>query len=140
MHNPILDRYPRMPAGGLWVFGYGSLMWSPGFDFEDSFTGRIFGFHRDLCLWSTIYRGTERRPGLVWGLAGGGSCLGRAFRVHATQTTDVLEYLWEREMVRHVYVPTLVPVHLPHGVYTGSDVRRRCEATRSTCAISATRK
>src|SRR5580698_1220460 len=69
------------PTGDLWVFGYGSLMWSPGFPFAEKVPARLFGWHRSFCMGSIHYRGTTADPGLVLGLAPGGSCLGRVFRV-----------------------------------------------------------
>ena len=79
-----LDHFiARLPKGDLWVFGYGSLMWSPGFSYKEKAAGRLHGYHRALCILSTRYRGTKRKPGLVMGLCRGGSCWGMAFRVAA---------------------------------------------------------
>ncbi len=66
-----------------WIFGYGSLMWRPGFEFESQAHGRIRGFHRSLCVYSLHHRGTEALPGLVLGLDRGGSCVGVAFQIKA---------------------------------------------------------
>lgn len=115
----ILDKYPQLPTEDLWVFGYGSLMWRPEFEFAESASARIFGFRRDLCLWSVVHRGTQQRPGLVFGLASGGSCLGRAFRVNAGRKQKVLAYLWQREMIRYAYIPKLVRIHTEQGVEHG---------------------
>ena len=112
-----LDRCPDLPAGDLWVFGYGSLMWRPGFQYDEARPARVFGYQRALCLWSVVYRGTPENPGLVFGLAAGGSCRGRAFRVRERDRAQVLQYLWQREMIRSVYVPTVLRLHL------GGDVR-----------------
>jgi len=97
-------------AGDLWVFGYGSLMWSPGFRPAEKRTGLVRGYHRALCILSSRYRGTPEKPGLVMGLCRGGSCWGMAFRVPAARVRRVLRALWKREMLNKVYVPTLVPV------------------------------
>ena len=67
----------------LWVFGYGSLMWRPGFPFEAQAPGLLKGAHRALCVYSIFYRGTREQPGLVLGLDRGGACRGVVFRVHA---------------------------------------------------------
>ena len=98
------------PAGDLWVFGYGSLMWSPGFRHAEQRAGLVRGYHRALCILSNRYRGTPEKPGLVMGLCRGGSCWGMAFRVPAARVRRVLRALWKREMLNKVYVPTLVPV------------------------------
>ncbi len=98
----------HLPPGDLWVFGYGSLMWRPGFEFAEQRRARIFGYHRSLCVWSWVHRGCPRRPGLVLGLDTGGSCLGMAFRVAGESRDAVWEYLCEREMATPVYVPRRV--------------------------------
>src|SRR6185436_11165313 len=63
-----------VPRGDLWVFGYGSLMWSPDFPHAERKAGRVHGYHRSLCVLSSRYRGTPDKPGLVMGLCPGGSC------------------------------------------------------------------
>src|SRR4051812_32654494 len=68
-----------------WVFGYGSLIWKPGFPFLRSEKALLRGAHRSLSIYSHRHRGTPERPGLVFGLSRGGSCLGVAFEVAATQ-------------------------------------------------------
>ena len=105
----------RLPRRDLWVFGYGSLMWSPGFRYAEKSVGLLRGYHRALCILSTRYRGTARRPGLVMGLCRGGSCWGMAFRVPAARVRGVLAALWRREMIRKVYEPRLVPVRIRRG-------------------------
>src|SRR3954451_24399684 len=104
-----------LPRGEFWVFGYGSLMWSPCFDYAEKRLARAHGYHRALCILSTRYRGTHRRPGLVMGLCRGGSCWGMAFRVEAARVQHVLKRLWNREMPRRVYEPRLIPVHTRGG-------------------------
>ncbi len=97
----------------MWIFGYGSLMWDPGFAFEERQPALLHGYHRAFCLYSERYRGTPERPGLVLGLAPGGSCKGRAFRVAASSIDSVLDYLHERELVHYVYQFREVPLRLP---------------------------
>lgn len=100
-------------TGDFWVFGYGSLMWNPGFEFLERREARLYGYHRAFCVVSIVHRGTPERPGLVLGLDHGGSCRGMAFRVAAPARSAVLDYLHAREMIRHVYRPRWVPAHLP---------------------------
>lgn len=100
------------PAGDLWVFGYGSLMWRPGFSHSQCSMGRAHGYHRALCILSNRYRGTPERPGLVVGLCRGGSCWGMAFRIPEAKVRRALAALWRREMLNNVYIPTMVSVAL----------------------------
>jgi cation transport protein ChaC len=86
------------PCGSLWVFGYGSLIWRPGFDHTGSHPALLQGFHRRFCLWSHRYRGTPDVPGLVLGLDRGGACRGVAFRVPGERAAEVLRYLDDREL------------------------------------------
>jgi cation transport protein ChaC len=107
----------------LWIFGYGSLMWNPGFPHLETRQARLFGFHRNFCIKSEHYRGRPGQPGLVLGLDRGGSCLGLAFRVASGDEDVALPYLWAREMVTKVYRPARVTLRLldasvdtdPHG-------------------------
>ena len=99
----------------IWVFGYGSLMWRPGFSHLAAEPALVRGYHRAFCVRSVHYRGTSELPGLVLGLDRGGSCRGRAFRVAGTHADRVLAYLDEREMVTRVYVRRMVPVTLARG-------------------------
>lgn len=99
----------------FWVFGYGSLMWDPGFPFLESRPALLRGYHRRFCVYSHRYRGTPDRPGLVLGLDRGGSCRGIAFRVAGPDQAVVLDYLWDREMVNGVYRPRLLPLRTPGG-------------------------
>ncbi len=106
----IAEFLERLPHGDLWVFGYGSLMWSPGFRYVEKRTALARGYHRALCILSSRYRGTPEKPGLVMGLCHGGSCWGMAFRVREARVPRVLESLWQREMLNKVYKPTLIRV------------------------------
>jgi cation transport protein ChaC len=101
--------------GDFWVFGYGSLMWRPGFAHVETERARLHGFRRSLCVYSWVHRGSEERPGLVLGLDRGGSCVGLAFRVPGDLRDEVVAYLRERELVTGVYLERLLPVRLAGG-------------------------
>lgn len=90
--------------GDFWVFGYGSLMWRPGFAHLETAPALLHGVHRSLCIFSHVHRGTPQRPGLVLGLDRGGSCRGVAFRVGAADRDTVLAYLRTREQATKVYL------------------------------------
>jgi len=96
-----------------WVFGYGSLIWRTGFDFISEQYAILPDFHRSLCIYSIRYRGTPKKPGLVFGLVAGGECEGRAFEVGAKEWPQVKEYLRERE--GDVYHEMFNPVILADG-------------------------
>lgn len=110
--------------GENWVFGYGSLMWRPGFDHEERALARLHGWHRALCVYSWVHRGTQERPGLVLGLDRGGSCLGVAFRVPDAAWEDTVAYLRAREQVTRVYEERSLPVRLEDG--SGRALRALC--------------
>jgi cation transport protein ChaC len=98
--------------GDFWVFGYGSLMWDPGFDHTAAEPALLHGYHRSFCMYSKRHRGTPARPGLVLALDWGGCCRGMAFRVDRRDAEPVLDYLWDREMVRYAYLPRAVHVEV----------------------------
>jgi cation transport protein ChaC len=97
----------------LWVFGYGSLMWDPGFPYVRWAPALIHGYHRAMCISSSRWRGTPERPGLVLGLDRGGACRGIAFQVAADDAVFALQGLWAREMRRRIYLPRLLRARLP---------------------------
>lgn len=99
----------------LWVFGYGSLIWRPDFDFAERRPALVHGWHRALKMWSRINRGTPERPGLVFGLLSGGCCRGVVFRIPRQHGADTLAQLWRREMATAVYDPRWLHAQTPEG-------------------------
>lgn len=99
----------------FWVFGYGSLIWRPEFDYAERRDARVHGWHRALKMWSRINRGTYERPGLVFAMLSGGSCHGAAYRIPAAQGEDTLHALWQREMPLATYDPRWLQCCTPQG-------------------------
>ncbi len=107
---------PALTSGGdLWVFGYGSLMWRPGFAYARRCKATLRGWRRSLCVYSHVYRGSPERPGLVLGLDRGGTCPGVAFQVDAALRETTVRYLRDREQVTAVYLERVAPVTLECG-------------------------
>jgi len=98
-----------------WVFGYGSLIWNPGFAHVTAQQGLLRGAHRGLSVYSHHHRGTVDRPGLVFGLTRGGSCRGMVFEVSDLSWPEAVTYLKAREQVTPVYRDVMRPVHLADG-------------------------
>lgn len=90
---------------GVWIFGYASLIWRPEFHAEETRRARVVGWHRALRMRSRVNRGTPERPGLVFALFGGGSCVGVVSRVSRDNVCQTLQKLWGREMPMPVYEP-----------------------------------
>jgi cation transport protein ChaC len=99
----------------LWVFGYGSLMWRPGFAYEEAQHARLIGYRRCFCIYSVHHRGTPERPGLVLGLDRGGACRGIAYRLPPEGLGAAIDRVWAREMAGQVYDMRPVQVVTPPG-------------------------
>jgi cation transport protein ChaC len=102
-------------TGERWVFGYGSLMWRPGFPYLERQAATLHGRRRAFCIYSVHHRGTHQRKGLVLGLAPGGSVRGAAYRVAETEWARVYAYLMDREQPTETYVEARVRVRLASG-------------------------
>lgn len=106
-----------MTDRALWVFGYASLIWNPGFSHAERVLARLPGFARTFCMRSIHHRGTEAEPGLVLALDPhpGAVCHGVAFRVTPGEEGGTLAYLRERELISSAYVEETHEVHLGDG-------------------------
>ncbi len=118
--DPDGKRLQPPPGEDFWVFGYGSLMWHPGFPHLEVRPALLYGYHRHFCIYSHRYRGTPGRPGLVLGLDRGGSCWGLAYRVPAGEGEEALAYLHEREMTTEVYTPRWLEMRTSAGRLTAA--------------------
>ena len=98
-----------------WVFGYGSLMWRPGFEFQERQAATLHGRRRAFCIYSVHHRGTYQRPGLVLGLAPGGATRGAAYRVAEGDWPATYAYLREREQPTETYVEARAFIRLADG-------------------------
>lgn len=101
----------------LWVFGYGSLIWDPGFAVAERQVARIDNHHRSFCMYSVHYRGTETAPGLVLALDAkpGATCQGLALRAEPGTEAATLDYLRDRELISSAYLEARLPVTLADG-------------------------
>ena len=120
--SSIIHPDAETAKGDLWVFGYGSLMWRPGFDYVEKVQARLVGEHRALCVYSFVHRGTPEKPGLVLGLDRGGACRGIAFRVAAKLREATVDYLRAREQTTNVYREVM------RSVWLENEARQRVSA------------
>ena len=103
------------PPSERWVFGYGSLMWRPGFEYLERVPARHHGRRRAFCIYSVHHRGTPTRPGLVLGLAPGGSVTGVAYQVSEETWPATYGYLLEREQPTETYIEAEIALRMPGG-------------------------
>ena len=96
----------------IWIFGYGSLIWNPAVHFTEKLRGKVHGYHRSFCLWSTIGRGSPSQPGLMLGLERGGSCNGIFYRLDRREIWSELDIVFRRELITAAYQPTWVSARI----------------------------
>ena len=96
-----------------YIFTYGSLMWDPGFEYEDKFQATLNGYQRLFCVCSIRFRGTHDNPGLALGLDYGGECVGVVYKISAAHLEESWTRIFTREMRTNAYVPTLVQIQSP---------------------------
>ncbi|WP_386683990.1 gamma-glutamylcyclotransferase [Loktanella sp. R86503] len=101
----------------LWVFGYGSLLWNPGFTPAAARRAVLHDYHRSFCMLSIHHRGTPELPGLVLALDAvpGGQCTGMVLQADEAEADDVLQMLRERELVSSAYVERMVTLQTEDG-------------------------
>ena len=101
----------------LWVFGYGSLLWNPGFEVAETVQARLKGYRRSFCMRSVHHRGTEEEPGLVLALdrVEQASCTGLALAAAPGTEEATLQYLRERELISSAYLETRQRLRLIDG-------------------------
>jgi cation transport protein ChaC len=99
----------------IWVFGYGSLIWNPAFEYVEQRIGHLHGFHRRFCMWTRLGRGSPATPGLMLALEPGGSCRGVVYRIADAAVRTELEILWRREMLGDAYRARWLKVATPDG-------------------------
>jgi cation transport protein ChaC len=106
----------------IWIYGYGSLMWDPGFHFSEVRLAHLRGYQRRFTYWTRISRGTRERPALMLTLEKQADeaccCSGLVFRIRSELAEEESAMLWRREMLRNGYCPTLLPVDTPQGPLT----------------------
>lgn len=110
------DKKDSLPTP-LWIFGYASLMWNPGFDVAQTELATLKGFDRSFCMSSIHHRGTEEEPGLVLALdaKSNAACRGLALRVADGKEQAAITYLRERELISSAYVEQIVSLDLDVG-------------------------
>jgi glutathione-specific gamma-glutamylcyclotransferase len=106
----------RAPAGDVWIFAYGSLIWNPLFPVAEERVAQVHGLHRSFCIWSRVGRGSPDKPGLVLGLNRGGTCRGVVLRLEQHLLREELSLIWRREMVTGAYCPTWIKARTSEGV------------------------
>jgi cation transport protein ChaC len=101
----------------MWVFGYGSLLWNPGFEIAVRAVATLPNYARSFCMSSIHHRGTVDDPGLVLALdeRNGSQCAGVAFAVAAGKEDETLQYLRERELVSSAYLEKILTLNLADG-------------------------
>jgi len=119
---------------GVWLFGYGSLLWNPCVEVAEWEAARLHGYHRDFRLRITHGRGSPDAPGLMLGLVPGGSCTGMVLRLSARHLERELLLVWRREMLTGVYRPRWLRLRTPHGLVPAIafvvNPRHRCYCPR----------
>jgi cation transport protein ChaC len=107
-YRSLQETLAQRPAGDVWIFAYGSLIWNPAIRVQEQRKTRVEGWHRKFCVEMQGGRGSPEAPGLVLGLEFGGTCIGVAYRIAEEDLDTELGLLWEREMFSDAYIPCWV--------------------------------
>ncbi|MEM6596353.1 MAG: gamma-glutamylcyclotransferase [Pseudomonadota bacterium] len=101
----------------MWVFGYGSLLWNPGFEVAEEVPATLSGYARSFCMRSIHHRGTEKKPGLVLALDEHEEALCNGVALRAAPGTEeaTLAYLRERELISSAYLERMLDIRLESG-------------------------
>ena len=111
----------------IWIFGYGSLVWRPNFDFIDRQPAKIYGWSRRFYQGSPDHRGTPQKLGRVVTLLPilNEECYGIAYAIDSHKRDEIFHYLDIREQGGYDLLET--DIHLLSGntvngyVYTAND-------------------
>src|SRR5690625_4989024 len=139
MQQTLLKKHPQQP---LWVFAYASLIWRPEFPWLAQRAATLNGYHRSLCLWSRINRGTPENPGLVFALDRGGTCQGVVYQIPNQKVHEIFPKLWQREMPSGSYIPKWLNCETNEGTVTALAfiMKRSCPAYATQIPLTQQRE
>ena len=97
----------------MWIYGYGSLMWNPNFEYEEKIITTLHGYERSFCIKTHSHRGNAEQHGLVLGLIENSQskCIGVAFKIKKSNIQSVIEYLDKRELDEGNYKKIIVDIN-----------------------------
>ncbi|MDI3283342.1 gamma-glutamylcyclotransferase [Polyangium sp. 15x6] len=97
----------------VWIFGYGSLLWRPGFPYVEAKAARVAGLSRRLEQGSPDHRGTPERLGRVATLvpAPGAHVGGLVYALAPAEADVILAALDEREQGGYDRVAVRAELH-----------------------------
>jgi len=83
----------------MWIFGYGSIIWKPDFEYVERQPGYVEGWVRRFYQHSVDHRGVPGLPGRVATVVPHDErrCWGVAYRMESQQCGEIMEQLDRRE-------------------------------------------